>query len=146
MAATPTPIGKFRDSMTKFLDKLDSWAKGNHEQQKELEKFKLKYNMGMKVNPRDSLAFFVETIEPYAEHILQGDDEYFLGDHVEVDDEYHSLSQQLKVWWPQLSDNQRNYIKKTFQLLLMQAAIAIGHQGLRVVINKYRTADNQLVY
>lgn len=141
-----TPIGKFRDCMTKFLNRLEEWASNNPEQRKELEKFKMKYNMGMRVNPRDSLIFFVETVEPYADHILQGDDEYFFGDHIEVEDEYHSLSQQLKVWWPELTDNQRNYVKNTFKLLLMLAAIATRHDGLRQTINQYRTPDNQLVY
>jgi hypothetical protein len=141
-----TPIGKFRNSMTKFLGKLDEWALSDHVQKKEIEKFKIKYNMGMQANPRGSLVYFTQLIEPYAHHILQGDDDYFLGDHVDVDDEYHALSQQLKSWWPTLSDYQRNYVKKTFQLLLMQSAIATGHQGLRAVINQYRTPDNQLVY
>ena len=132
--------------MAKFLDKLDEWAQGNRDQQKELEKFKMKYDMGMRVNPRDSLLFFVDTIEPYADHIMQGDDEYFLCEHIEVDDEYNVLSQQLKLWWPELEDFQRNYVKKNFQLLLMLAAIATKHEGLRTVINRYRTPDNQLQY
>jgi hypothetical protein len=147
MATRPTtPIGKFRDSMTKFLGKLGEWAQGNSMQSKELDKFKIKYDAGMKINPRGSLVFFVETIEPFAGHILEGDDEYFLGDHVDVEDEYHALSQQIKVWWPELEIHQRKYVKNTFKLLLMLAAIATRHEGLRAVINTYRTPDNQLVY
>jgi len=141
-----TPISKFRSAMTKFLSKLDEWAKTNHHQQKELEKFKMKYDMGMRVNPRDSLAFFVETIEQHASHILKGDDEYFLGNHIDIDDEYNALNSQLKLWWPDLKDHQKNYIKNTFKLLLMLSAIAIKHEGLRKIINKYRTPDNQLIY
>lgn len=139
-----TPIGKFRSCMTKFLDKLEEWA--NHDQMKALDKFKLKYNMGMKVNPRDSLVIFVDTLLPYADHIMKGDDEYFLNDHIEVEEEYHSLSQQLKTWWPALSDNQKNYIKNSFKLLLMLSAMATRNEELRNIINRYRTADNQLVY
>ena len=139
-----TPISKFRKSMSGFLTKLRTWA--NRYQLKELEKFELKYNMGMKVNPRDSLLFFIETLEPYANHILKGDDEYFLREHIEVEDEYHSLSQQLKVWWPSLEQAQQNYIKTQFKLLLMLGAIATKHENLRTVINQYRDPDNQLVY
>lgn len=146
MAPPPTPIGKFRNCMAKFLSKMEQWAAGNPTQQRELEKFKMKYEMGMKVNPRDSLSFFVDTIEPFADHILKGDDEYFLGNHIEVDDEYHALSQQLKAWWPELEDHQRGYIKDTFKLLLMLSAIATKHEGLRTIINSYRTPDTQLVY
>jgi hypothetical protein len=141
-----TPIGKFRETMAKLLVKLEEWAQGNIQQEMELDKFKMKFNMGMKVNPRGSIEFFVTAIEPYADHILTGDDEYFLGAHIEVEDEYNGLSQQLKQWWPQLAEHQKNYVKKTFQLLLMQAAIATSHQGLRKVINRYRSADNQLNY
>jgi len=141
-----TPIGKFRNSMTKFLEKIEEWAISNNEQAKALEKFKINYDMGMKVNPRDSICFFITTIEPYADHIMRGDDEYFLGNHIEVDDEYHDLSQQLKQWWPELKDYQHVYIKNTFKLLLMLSAIAIRHEGLRTVINQYRTPDNQLIY
>lgn len=141
-----TPIGKFRNSMTKFLEKLEEWAKDNHEQAKALEKFKLSYDMGMRVNPRDSICFFIKTIEPYADHIMSGDDAYFLGNHIDVDDEYHDLSQQLKQWWPELENYQHEYIKNTFKLLLMLAAIAVRHEGLKTVINRYRSADNQLVY
>ena len=140
-----TPIGKFRETMAKLLEKLEEWAQGNHQQEMELDKFKMKFNMGMKANPRGSTEFFVSAIEPYADHILTGNDEYFLS-NIEVEDEYDSLSQQLKTWWPQLAEHQRNYIKKMFQLLLMQAAIATSHQGLRKVINRYRSADNQLNY
>jgi len=141
-----TPIGKFRNSMTKFLEKLGEWAKSNHDQAIALEKFKLKYDMGMKVNPRGSISFFIDTIEPYADHIMRGDDTYFLRNHIKVDDEYHDLSQQLKQWWPELEEYQHTYIKNNFKLLLMLAAIAIRHEGLRTIINQYRTSDNQLVY
>lgn len=139
-----TPIGKFRETMAKLLEKLEEWAQGNIQQEMELDKFKTKFNLAMKANPRGSVEFFVTAIEPYADHILTGNDEYFLGAHIEVEDEYDSLSRQLKSWWPQLAETQRNYVKKTFQLLLMQGAIATSHQGLRKVINRYRSADSQL--
>lgn len=144
MSTQMTPIGKFRKSMTIFLSKLRTWA--DKKQLKELDKFELKYNMGMKVNPRDSLNFFVETLEPYADHILRGDDAYFLKENIEVEDEYHDLSQQLKQWWPTLSEAQQKFIRDQFKILLMLGAIATKHQDIRVIINKYRHPDNQLVF
>ena len=139
-----TPIGKFRKSMSTFLLKLREWA--NQEQLKELDKFELKYDMGMKVNPRNSLEYFVETLSPFADQILQGDDEYFLRENIEVDDEYNVLSEQIKSWWPELEDQQRNYIKTQFKLLLMLGAIATKNQDLKPVINRYRAPTNQLDY
>jgi hypothetical protein len=143
--ATTTPISKFRNSMVKFLDKLDEWAEGNRHQQKELEKFRLKYDMTMKVNPRDSLIFFTDMIEEYADHILIGNEEFFLSE-IEIEEEDRALQKQLNIWWPDLENNQKQYIKNTFKLLLMLAAIATKHEGLREIINKHRSPDNQLVY
>lgn len=143
---TQTPIGKFRKSMNNFLTKLDSWAVNDPEQKKQLEKFRMKYEMGMKANPRGSLEFFIEAIVPYADHIMKGDDEFFLHEHIAVDDEYNTLSQQLKTWWPELEDDQRNYVKNQFKLLLMLGAIATKNEPLRVVINRYRSPDSQLKY
>lgn len=139
-----TPIAKFRKSMNSFFIKLRGW--GNVSQKKALDKFEIKYNMGMKVNPRDSLSYFIETIAPYANHILSGDDEYFLHEHIEVEDEYHNLSQQLKVWWPELSELQRNYVKTQFKLLLMLGALAIQNDELLEIINSYRSPDDKLSY
>lgn len=139
-----TPIGKFRKSMSTFLLKLREWA--NQDQLKELDKFELKYDMGMKVNPRNSLEYFVDTLAPFASQILQGDDDYFLRENIEVDDEYNVLSEQIKSWWPELEDHQRNYIKTQFKLLLMLGAIATKNQELRVIINSYRAPNNQLSY
>lgn len=141
-----TPIAKFRKSMDNFLTKLNLWAVQDPEQKKQLEKFKMKYEMGMKANPRGSLEFFLDAITPYADHIMKGDDEFFLNEHIEVDDEYNSLSQQLKVWWPELEDKQRNYVKTQFKLLLMLGAIATKNETLRLVINNYRSPDSQLTY
>lgn len=105
----------------------------------------MKYDMGMKVNPRESITFFVDSIEPYADHIMRGDEEYFLREDL-ADDEYQDLSVQLKAWWPQLAENQRNYIKTQFKLLLMLGAIAVRNENIRHVINKYRDVDNPLRY
>ena len=130
--------------MSKFLETLRSWA--DRTQLKELDKFQMKYDMGMKVNPRDSLQFFVDGIVEYADHILLGDDAYFIKEDLGVDDEYQNLSVQLKDWWPKFDVKQQNYIKGQFKLLLMLGAIATRDEKLRNVINKYRDVDNPLEY
>jgi hypothetical protein len=139
-----TPIAKFRKCMSTFLLKLKEWA--NRDQQKELDKFELKYDMGMNVNPRSALEYFIETIAPFADQILQGDAQYFLRENIEVDDEYNSLSEQIKLWWPEFDDQRRNYIKTQFKLLLMLGAIATKNQELKPIINSYRAQNNQLEY
>lgn len=142
--STDTPIGKFRNCMKIFIDKLRSWA--DKDQLRALEKFEIKYNLAMKANPRGSLELFMEQLEPHADHILSGNDGYLMKGHVEVEDEYEALLQQIKVWWPTLEEVQQHYIKKQFQLLLMLGARAVKHEGLRQVINRYRDPSNPLVY
>jgi hypothetical protein len=141
---TATPIGKFRKAMDGFLDRLHGWA--NSEQQRELEKSRLKYELGMKVNPRVVLGLFIDHCEPYADQILRGDDEYFLREHIEVEDEFQDLIVQLKQWWPMLESSQHKYIKDQIKLLLMLGAIATRNENIRLVINKYRSVDNPLLY
>lgn len=144
MSATPTPIGKFRKVLDGFLDKLHVWA--NSDQKKELEKFRAKYEVGMKVNPRAVVGLFIEHCEPYSDQILRGDDDYFLREHIEVVDEFQDLIVQLKHWWPKLESTQHRYIKDQIKLLLMLGAIATRNETIRQVINKYRSVDNQLSF
>ena len=139
-----TPISKFRKAMDGFLDKLVMWA--SDEQQKELEKFRLKYEVGMKVNPREVLNLFMEHTEQYAEQILSGNDEYFLKEHLEVEDEFQDLIVQLKRWWPALDQVQQKFVKDQTKLLLMLGAIATKNEPIRLTINKFRAVDNPLLY
>jgi hypothetical protein len=139
-----TPIGKFRERMDMFLKKLDSWA--TTEQRKELEKFRMKYDIGMRANPRDTLCYFLNEIEPHAHEIMTGDDEYFLGENINIEAESQVLGNQLKKWWPCLVDEKKNYIRDQFKLLLMLGAIATKHEPLREIINSYRDPTNPLIY
>ena len=141
---TLSPIGKFRQRMDKFLNKLDTWA--NRAQKKELEKFRMKYDLGMKANPRDSLNYFMEGVALYGDQIMVGDDEFFLREEIDVDDEFTVLSGQLKTWWPELDTKKKDYVKAQFKLLLMLGAIATKNEDMRVVINKYRDPSNPMVY
>ncbi len=139
-----TPIGKFRERMDLFLKKLDGWA--TQKQKKELEKFRMKYDLGMRANPRDTLNYFLDEIEPHAHQIMLGNDEYFIEEDIATDSEYKVLGTQLKQWWPRLDDDKKSYIRAQFKLLLMLGAIAIKHEPLRAVINKYRDPTNPLLY
>lgn len=143
-APTLTPIGKFRECMDKLLARLETWA--TEEQQRALAKFQGKYKLAMRANPRDTIGLFIDGMAPYAEYILEGDDEFFLGDTVQIDEEYAALGNQLKIWWPGLGEDQKDYVKKQFKLLLMLGAIAVHHEPLRQVINRYRDPSNPLVY
>jgi hypothetical protein len=143
-----TPIAKFRESMGKFIIKLRVWAANDEsgEQLKELDKIQMKYDMGMKVNPKASLVMFINALEPHADYILAGDESYLTDGHVQVEDEYNQLLSRVKCWWPQLDHKQKHYIKKQFQLLFMLGSMAIKHEGMRIIINRHRDVDNPLIW
>ena len=139
-----TPIGKFRERMDLLLKKLDTWA--TQEQKKELEKFRMKYDLGMRANPRDTLGYFLDEIEPHAHHIMIGNDEYFLEEDIVTEAESKVLGSQLKQWWPLLDEEKKRHVRDQFKLLLMLGAIAVKHEPLRLVINTYRDPSNPLLF
>lgn len=143
-AAVVTPLGKVRRQMDTFIETLEEWA--TNSQRRELEKFKLKFQAGMRTNPRGTVEFFCELVTDHADHIMEGNDAYFLGDGVSVNPEYAGLSNQLKSWWPELDEEQKTFVKKQFKLILMLSAIATKNEDLRLVINKYRDPSNPLLY
>lgn len=138
-----TPIGRFRAQMELLLNKLTSWA--SPEQQKELEKFRLKYDMGMRADPRGTLNYFIDGVKPYATHIMEGNDTFFLREDM-VYEENQPLSRQLQAWWPKLDERKKTYIKDQFKALLMLGAIATRDEELREIINMFRDPANPLTF
>lgn len=138
-------LGKFREQMNNLVKFLESCSPGN----KELEKNKLKLETGMKYNPRATVELFVDSVTPHADHILRGDDEYFIridAAEMGVEGEYVQFANQLKTLWTKLNDEQHDKVKRYFKLLLMLGAIATRNEQLRVIINKYRDVSNPLTY
>jgi len=131
-----TPIGKFRAKMDAFIKQLQSWSKSINKS-KELKKFQLKYDLGMRANPEYTVRHFLELIEPFAHQIMKGDEKYFL-DCVGADDWEDSLGAQLGNEWPDFTEEQRESVKNTVKLLLMLATIATKNENMRVIINQYR--------
>lgn len=139
-----TDVGKFKNTMFKFINQLKQW--GTPQQQKEIEKYQFKIETGMKIDGKGSIGLFVDSVIPFAHHIMQGDDDYFLKEDLVEDSEYLQLHDQLKSWWPSLDEKQRSAIRNKVKLLLMLAAIAVKSEELRVVINEYRDPTNPLEF
>lgn len=140
-----TDIGKFREQMNKLIKYLEGCVPND----KELEKQKLKLETGMKANPRGTIEMFVDSVTPYADHILKGDDSYFINNDAAtlgVDTEYLQFAEKLKGLWTKLTGEQQERVKNFFKLLLMLGAIATKNEQLRVTINKFRDPSNPLVY
>lgn len=140
--------GKFKNVMKKLLKQLRCWAKedGNQQQLKALDTYETKIDMGMSVDCRGSIALFVDSIVPYAEHILSGNDSYFMDTKLEVESEYMKLQSQLREWWPAFDEEQKEFVRKQLKLLVMLGAIVDRNEELRQVINIYRDPGNPLVF
>lgn len=144
MSTPSTPVGKFRKVLQKFLEELKTW--GTPEQLKELSKYEYRIDIGMKVDAKGSVGLFIESIEPYAAHIMQGDDDYFMNGNLDVDSEYMKLQSQLREWWPNLDHDKRDIVRNKLKLLLMLGTIAVQHENLRQLINNYRDPTNPLKF
>jgi hypothetical protein len=130
--------------MDNFLDEVGGWATSK-EQELELEKFKLKYNMGMKITPRDTIGLFIDGVAGFANQIMEGDEDFFLNDAV-VPDDYAQLGTQLRIWWPDLPRDRKDFAIKSFKMLLMLGTIATKNEQIRLVINTYRDPSNPMQF
>jgi len=140
-----TDIGKFREQLNKMIKYLESCIPND----KDLEKQKLKLELGMQANPRETIEMFINSIEPHADHILKGDDSYFISaspKDIGILSEYLKFAEKLKQLWLKLDSAQHEQVKRYFKLLLMLGAIVTKNESLRLIINKYRDPSNPLIY
>ena len=140
-----TPIAKFRTKINKLIKDLREHC--NYEQLKELEKIKITVDLGMTANPQGAISLFMSYMEPYADQILTEDENFFLTGDLKYDDDYDEmLIGKLRTWWPTLSEDCRDNVKKSLKLLLMLGTIATENRKLLAVINSYRDIDNPLCF
>ena len=143
MATQTTPIGKFRERMKMFLERLKTYLDRPH--LRELDKFQTKYDLGMKADPRGTTGLFVDSLKPYAHQIMQGQDSFFLNE-LDIEPEYAGLAESLRSLWPTLDEGAQQYIRDQFKLLLMLGAIAVRDEEVRCIINDYRDPANPLTF
>lgn len=143
-----TDVDKFKATIKKLLTQLRTWAKadGNIGQQRALDSYETKISMGMSIDCRGSIGLFIDGIYPFATHILEDNDQYFMNCELESDEEYNKLQKQLKEWWPAFSEERKDFVRKHIKLMVMLGAIIIRHEGLRQVINLYRDPSNPLLF
>jgi hypothetical protein len=140
-----TPIAKFRAKMTNFLRSLQNELT-EVQQLKELEKFKITYDLGMRSNPQGTVDLIMKFMVPHADEILRGDEEYFLHTFQDPTGQHVSLLEQVKQWWHLLSTDLREEVKNTLKLLLMLGTLATKNAATLVIINQYRDVDNPLTF
>lgn len=139
-----TPVQKFKIHLQSTLDDI----KGHLKNDREFDLYELKINTAMSINPRDSIKWFMECLEPYADQILSGNDSFFLNAEIndDMDEEYRVIINKVKQIWKNLDNDDSNSIKRDFKLILMLGAIAVQNENLRLIINKYRDKSNPLIY
>ncbi len=142
-----TPFGNFKTQLNRTFNDVESWTSNP-----EMEKYKLKIQMGLKVNVRDTVELFMDSITPYANEILLGNDEFFLSlnsseiEGLAQSNEIDSLINTVKLLWKSISIRKQKQLKNHFKLLIMLGAIATSNETLRQIINKHRHKDNPLTY
>jgi len=130
-----TDLAKFKEqfqSLAQFIADL-------HSNDRELEKIKIKINLGLDANPRLVCNKFVENIVPFADHILSNNDEFFLNmDYTDLEDSENELTLKLKAMWADLEETNREKIRKYFKILLVLGCLTTKNEELREIINSYR--------
>ena len=111
-----TPIAKFRSKMTSFIRSLQQELTEIN-QLKEVEKFKITYELGMRSNPQGTVELIMKFMAPYADEILRGDEDYFIHTFEDPTGQHVSLLAQVKLWWPLLSKDFQEEVKNTIKLL-----------------------------
>ena len=144
MSQPPTDIGKFRKTLEDMITNVKQWL--TREQLIALDKFEYKLNAGMKIDPRGSINLFVDSVKEFAFEIMSDNEAFFISNDFKIDSEFVELRSQIRGWWPDISEDKKDYIRKRIKLLIMLGAICTKNEELRVIINKFRDPENPLVY
>ena len=144
MSQPPTDIGKFRKTLEDMISNVKQWL--SREQLIALDKFEYKLNAGMKIDPRGSINLFVDSVKEFAFEIMSDNEAFFISNDFTIDSEFVELRSQIRGWWPDISEDKKDYLRKRIKLLIMLGAICTKNDELRVIINKFRDPENPLVY
>lgn len=133
-----TDLGKFKEQ----LINLSNYISEIFSTDKDVEKLNIKLKLGIDSNPRLVAELFAEKLTPFARHILDGNDSYFLNNDlskmVDSDNAFEQIEQKLKSLWTKLNEDQKERIRKYFKLLLVLSCLTTKNEQLRVLINLYR--------
>jgi len=138
-----TDIGKFKTTITNMMDEIKKWIPSD----RDLETQCFLVESALKINPRATITEYMSNVEPYAKHIMDGNDAYFIN-NVEslLDSEYKAFSSKIRTIWISLDNIQKNTLKKYSKLLLILGTIITHNEPLRLLINTYRDKSNPLLF
>lgn len=116
----------------------------------EIEQSRAKVNLALRVNPRDSISFIMDTISEHAEEILVGDDKYFMGKNAEElqieSNGYLMLMDHIKNLWVKCNAEEKTSIKNYIKMLLMLGTLITKNETTLAIINKHRDPSNPLKF
>lgn len=105
-----TTISSFNELMTQFLDDLEvAFPKDTS-----IKRFQATFGLLKKTNARKPLTEFMESIAPYASHVMARDDSFFLQNDVDIE---FVKSLNIKELWAQATPENKDAIWQYLQTL-----------------------------
>ena len=109
-----TSVSAFNEMMDQFLSEL----KQTFPEEKSIKKYYTGFDILRKANPRKCIVEFMEQVSPYANHIMQKDDSFFLTPGAKVPKIIEDLGVR-RLWTPELSQTTKDAIWQYLQTLYM---------------------------
>jgi hypothetical protein len=141
-----TDLGKFKEQINKLVDYICAINPDP-----EFEKIRIKINLGMQANPRDTCNLFSMHITEFADQILKNDEDFFLKKDYKEElgaerDAYEQIIFKLKDLWVKLNSDNKLRIFNFIKILLVLSCKVCKNEPLRTIINKYRDPSNLVTF
>ena len=109
-----TSILRFNKTVDTFLEQLIKILP----EEKDIKIFQSQISVALMFDESKILKSFIEFVSPYKKQILSKDENFFLGDNVEIEKDYMSKAIHLTdLWKNKLSTENKEIVWKYFQVL-----------------------------
>lgn len=107
---------KFNKVIDNFLDELHKILPS----EKDIVIFKSQIGVANMIDESKMLKSFIKYVLPYKQHILDKNEDFFLGDNISIKDDYLSKAIHLTdLWKSKLSDDNKQVVWKYFQVMVV---------------------------
>ena len=106
-------ISAFNDMLEQFINELIE----TFPDEKSFKKYQLTVQVARKANPRSILTTFMESVSPYAQKLMEKNEEFILVDAKNI--EFISDLNIASVWTPDLSENTKMAVWQYLQTLYL---------------------------
>ena len=113
---------QFNKIIDKFLDELQQILP----EERDIIIFKNQIDVTNMITPNKMLYSFIKFIYPYKQQIIDKNESFFLGDNLNIKQDYLSNAIQLtELWKSKLSDENKEIVWKYFQVMIIISEKAI---------------------